>query len=291
MISVLLQQHFCFVSSTDVDDEAGPSSAVGRPTPSPEHHGVQSGPLQILGMLVEEDIGQSPSREEEVVEEAVILNLEEAVSLQEDPTIPDRPTTPPTITSSPSRASPSSVPPSSVPPSSVTPSCVTPSPSAPSVRAPASPPRKALSKTRGVPSSLREGLQEEQARQTHHIGEMVGDLRRVADSLASSSSSVQQALTHHADRGDRQNETLEDVSGNCAAIVTCLVEQQDATALLTSEVSRLAGAVEANTAAVREEGRLTRRQLRITTTWQMRMLGQTNTVLNRLANATTCQER
>ena len=142
VISVLLQQHIFFVSSTDVDDEAGPSSAVGRPTPSPEHHGVQSGPLQILGMLVEEDIAHSPSREEEVVEESIILNLDESVYLQEDPTIPDLPTTPPTITSSPSRASPSSVPPSSVHPSSVAPS-----PSSPSVRAPASPPRKALCKT------------------------------------------------------------------------------------------------------------------------------------------------
>ena len=96
---------------------------------------------------------------------------------------------------------------------------------------------------------------------------------------------MQQALTLHADRGKRDTESLEEVSANCGAMVTCTVEQQDATALLTAEVSRLAGAVEANTAAVREEGRLTRRHHRNTTTRQMRMLAQTNTVLTRLANA------
>ena len=113
----------------------------------------------------------------------------------------------------------------------------------------------------------------------------MGDLRRVVDSLAFSSSSVQQALTLHAELGKKDSESLEEVSSNCLAMVTCMVEQQGATALLTAEVSRLAGAVEANTAAVREEGRLTRRNQQNNTTRQLRMLAQTNCVLTRLANA------
>ena len=72
---------FFFVSSTGGDDEAGPSSAAGRPAPSPHEHGVQSGPMDILAMFVEEEILPRPSMEEEVVEESFILNLEDSGNL------------------------------------------------------------------------------------------------------------------------------------------------------------------------------------------------------------------
>ena len=72
MTSVWVHQHvFFFVSSADVLDEAGPSSAVVRPTPSPEHRVAQSAPLGILGMLVEGSAHRSAL--EVVVEESLSL--------------------------------------------------------------------------------------------------------------------------------------------------------------------------------------------------------------------------
>ncbi|XP_040275781.1 myb-related transcription factor, partner of profilin-like [Bufo bufo] len=75
--------------------------------------------------------------------------------------------------------------------------------------------------------------------------------------------------------------SLGEISGNSKAIVTCLVALETTPALL----SRMTAAVQANTAAVQEEARVTRRHQRDTTTRQMRMLAQTNTILARLANA------
>ena len=122
----------CFVSSTDLQEGAGPSSAAGRPTPSPQHHVVQWAPLEILGMLVEGSAHRSAL--EVVVEESIDLHQEDSIYIEEDFTIPELPITSPTIRSTPSRAA---------PPASAS-------------------PRKALWKTRGVPGGLREGLQEEQ---------------------------------------------------------------------------------------------------------------------------------
>ena len=90
-----------------------------------------------------------------------------------------------------------------------------PSRASPYRRPQASPaPRKTTRKTRGVPESLQEILAREQARQTRHMGVVARDLRCVTDSLASSA---------------QINESLQDVSGNCAAIVTCVGELQATT--------------------------------------------------------------
>ena len=72
------------------------------------------------------------------------------------------------------------------------------------------------------------------------MGEIAGHLHRVADRLASS------ALISDA---------VQDVSGNCAAVVTCLGELQATKANLDTEVQTLTVAVQANTAAIQEEGR------------------------------------
>ncbi|XP_040297404.1 myb-related transcription factor, partner of profilin-like [Bufo bufo] len=82
--------------------------------------------------------------------------------------------------------------------------------------------------------------------------------------------------------------SLGEISGNSKAIVTCLVALETTPALLsrmTAAVEANTAAVQANTAAVQEEARVTRRHQRDTTTRQMRMLAQTNTILARLANA------
>ncbi|XP_040196319.1 extracellular calcium-sensing receptor-like [Rana temporaria] len=91
------------------------------------------------------------------------------------------------------------------------------------------------------------------------MGEIAGDLHRVADSLASSA---------------QITDGLQDVSGNCAAVVTCLSELQATTANLVSEVQTLTVAVQAKTAVIQEEGR--QRNRRHNHTRQLRMQAQTN---------------
>ena len=233
-----------------------------------EHPVAQSDPLGSTVILVEGSAHTSPL--EVVVEESVDLHQGDCIYYEEDSTIPGPSATSLPIRSTPSRST----------PSRGTPSRSSPSRSTLSGRAQASPsPRKALRKTRGVPRALQEGLHEEQAWQTRHIGAMVGDLRRVVDSLASSAQSqaactaaLQQSLTLQADQSSNISDSLQDVSRNCVAMVTCMGEQQAATAVLTAEVRRLAVAVEANTAAVEAEGRQTRRHQHHNTTRQLRML-------------------
>ena len=67
----------CFVSSTDVLEGVGPSSAGVRPMPSPKHPVAQSNPLGSPGMLVEGSAHTSPL--EVVVEESVDLHQEDCV--------------------------------------------------------------------------------------------------------------------------------------------------------------------------------------------------------------------
>ena len=91
---------------------------------------------------------------------------------------------------------------------------------------------------------------------------------RLADSLASSSPIP-----------DR----LQDISANCAAVVTCVGELQATTSRLMTEVKSLTVAVKANTAAIAVEERHRRCQHQQTTTRQLRMQAETNAVLTRIA--------
>ena len=75
---------------------------------------------------------------------------------------------------------------------------------------------------------LPEDLKREQARQTRHLGEVAVQMRRVADSMASSANII---------------ESVQDVNANCAAVVTCLGDLQATTAGLVAEVQTLAEAV------------------------------------------------
>ena len=85
------------------------------------------------------------------------------------------------------------------------------------------------------------------------------EMRHVADSLAS---------TSHI------NDALLDVSGNSAAMVTCLGELQATTANLVAEVKSLAEAVQGNTAAIEAEG------------WQTQLVqAETDAILTRIAVA------
>ena len=102
------------------------------------------------------------------------------------------------------------------------------------------------------------------------MGEIAGDLHRVADSLASSA---------------QITDAVQDVSGNCAAVVTCLGELQATTANLVAEVQTLTGAVQANTAAIQEKGRQRQHNQRHNITRQLRMQAQTNHFLSRIAVA------
>ena len=79
--------------------------------------------------------------------------------------------------------------------------------------------------------------------QTRHLGEVAVQMQRVADSMASSANI---------------NDSIQDVSGNCAAVVTCLGGLQATTAGLVAEVQTLAEAVRDNTAAIQAEGRQSR---------------------------------
>ena len=89
---------------------------------------------------------------------------------------------------------------------------------------------------------------------------------------------VQEALTQQAGQNRNINESLQDVVGNGAALLACLVDLQTTTSGLVSEVWSLA-------AAVRGEGRQTRRQQRSNTTRRLRMQDATNSYLHRLAVA------
>ena len=258
----------CFVSSTDVQDGAGPSSAAGRPTPSM----VETAPTSVLEEVEEEHVG---------VEEDAVYLLEETPIPGPSQTSPLMRVTPSGL-SIPIRDSPSR----DTIPSRDIPSRDSPSRDSPSSRPQASPaPRKASKKTRGVPEELEDNLARDQTRQTRHIGSLAGDLHRVADSLASSAKSqaactvaVQEAITQQAGQSRLINESLQDVVGNGAALLTCLMDLQNTTSGLVSEVRSLA-------AAVREEGRLTRRQQRSNTTRRLRMQAATNSYLHRLAVA------
>ena len=110
-----------------------------------------------------------------------------------------------------------------------------------------------------MPEFLPEHLKREQARQTCHLGEVAVQMQRVADSMAFSANI---------------NDSVQDVSANCAAVVTCLGNLQATTAGLVAEVQTLAEAVQDNTAAIQAEGR------------QSRLLqAETNAVLTRIALA------
>ena len=167
----------CFVSSTDVQDEAGPSSAAGQPTISHEDS-VHASHFEE----VEEEHGP----------------LEDEIYLGDETTIPGPSHISTSIGDIPPRASTIRGSPSSI--------REVPSRASPYSRPQASPaPRKATRKTRGDPETLEATLSRDQARQTHHVGSVASDMRRVADSLASldqtqaaSTLAVQQALNQQA---------------------------------------------------------------------------------------------
>ena len=151
----------CFVSSTDVQEGAGPSSASARPTPSsPEHHDPD--PLGSQETLVE---GSAQTSNEEVVEDDVVPMGEEVCLYLEESSL----LAGPSRTFSPISSSPSGSIAILTSPSSAT----------PYTRPQASPgPRK----TRGVPDFLPEHLAREQDSQTRHMGEVAVEMRCVADS-------------------------------------------------------------------------------------------------------------
>ena len=70
------------------------------------------------------------------------------------------------------------------------------------------------------------------------MGAVAWDVRRVAESLASAA---------------QIPDSLQDISGNCAAIVTCVGELQATTSRLVTEVKSLTVAVKANSAAIAAE--------------------------------------
>ena len=253
----------CFVSSTDVQDGAGPSSAADRPTTSR----VETAPTSVVEEVVEE---------QPVEEETFILFLETPIP-DPSPTSPLMTFTPSGL-SSPIRDSP----PRDPSPSQAGPS-QDPSPSSRPQSTPA--PRMARQKRRRVHDELEVSLARDQTKQTRYMGSLAGDLSRVAASLESSAESqaactlaMKEAITQQAGQSLLINDSLQDVVGNGAALLTSLGELQATTSELVAEVRSLAG-------AVREEGRLTRRQQRSNVTRRLRMQAATNIYLNRLAVA------
>ena len=228
----------CFVSSTGVQEGAGPSDAAsGRPTPSSsEHPASVADPLGSQQALVEGS-GQSSAQEvveevvhEEVGHEEVVQTEQEVFLFLEDSHVVAGPSQTHHI-SSPSGSSNTL----SSPSRPIT-LISSPSRSSPYARAPATPvPRKATHKTRGVAGMLQENLARQQEKQSHHMGEVVVELRRLSNSLASSGAVP---------------DAIQDVAANTAATVTSLGELQTTTAALVGEVRCLREAVQAQTATL-----------------------------------------
>ena len=225
-----------FVSSTGVQEGAGPSSAV-RPTPSPQQSATVADPLGSLQAFLEGS-GQSSAQEvveEDIAHEEVVGNEEEvAQSVQEVILFLDDSHEMPGTSQHHPITSPSGSSITLSSPSRPMPLTTSPSRPSPYSRAPGTPvPRKATHKTRGVAGVLQEKLARQQDQQSRHMGDILEELRRLNNSL-SSSGAVPDAL--------------QDVAGNSAATITSLGELQTTTAELVGEVRGLRMAVQAQTA-------------------------------------------
>ena len=242
----------CFVSSTDVQDVAGPSRAPARPTPSPDddaparptpspdddapdHHTPSSSdedvpdPQGRQAALVEESGAHASI--EEVLQDAEHLGEEVSLFLENLSTLagPSRTSSPRSTISSDSISNPPT-------PSVSIPNPPTASNPSPYARPEASHgPRKATRKTRGVCDLLPVTLTTAQDNQTRLMGAMAQDISRVADSLG--------------ERG-HVTDVLQDVAGNTTATISCLRDLQSTTATLVAEVRNLNESVQGHTAAI-----------------------------------------
>ena len=185
--------------------------------------------------VVEEEVHEEEVQEEVVQEEVVHSEQEVFIFLEESHVVAGP-------SQSPRISSPSGSSNTLSSPSRPIPLISSPSRSSLYARGPATPvPRRATHRTSGAAEMLHENLARQQDQQTRHMGEILVELRRLSDSLASSGAVP---------------DALQDVAGNCAATITSLGELQTTTAELVGEVRCLRRAVQAQTAT--QESLLTR---------------------------------